>query len=99
MAALGLAGVQNAWGADVSPMALPNVEVDQIEVTGVVSFTQSAIEDLLEISPGDHLERVKVLRTAENLEEFYRGHGYEQASVRTRLNRQKGENGATQFIL
>lgn len=85
--------------ADPAPVSLPNVEIDQIEVTGVTSFGQSEIEDLLEIAPGDHLERVKVIRTAENLEEFYRSHGYERASVRTRLTRQKGDNGASQSVL
>src|SRR4051794_29987534 len=88
-----------AQGAEPPAASLPSVVVDRIEITGVASFVQSEIEDLLEISPGDRLERVKVLRTAENLEEFFRSKGYEQASVRTRLSRQKGDGGKTEAVL
>ncbi len=97
--ALALAAPRAARAADAAPGSLPNIDIDQIEVTGVVSFTQSEIEDLLEIAPGDRLEKVKVLRTAENLEEFYRSHGYEQASVRTKFSRQKGPGGEFESVL
>jgi outer membrane protein insertion porin family len=88
-----------AFAAEPAPGALPNVEISRVEVTGVSSFTPSEIEEMFEISSGDRLERIKVVRTAENLEEFYRVRGYEQASVRTRLSRQKGEGGAVQYVL
>jgi outer membrane protein insertion porin family len=104
--AVGLAALGPTTPASAAPSdppaasgALPDVEISRVEVTGVVSFMQSEIEEMFEISSGDRLERVKVIRTAENLEEFYRSRGYEQASVRTRLSRQKGEQGRFQYIL
>lgn len=89
---------QSARAADTAS-ALPDVEIRRVEVTGVSSFTSSEIEDMFEISSGDRLERLKVIRTAENLEGFYRARGYEQASVRTRLSRQKGERGTIDYVL
>ena len=78
----------------------PNkMELDRIEIAGVTVFANSDVEATIEISPGDRLERVKVVRTAENLQSLYRVHGYEQVTIKPRFNRKKTEAGAIETIL
>ncbi len=67
------------------------IEIDRVEVSGVTIFQTIDIEDAIEVSPGDVLERSKVIRTAENLEALYRVHGYEQVTITSKLSRRKGE--------
>jgi outer membrane protein insertion porin family len=67
--------------------------VDRIELSGVTAFTQPEIEESLEVSPGDALERAKVVRTAENLQELYRERGFEQVAIKSRIYRRKADEG------
>jgi outer membrane protein insertion porin family len=62
-----------------------SIRLTQVEVTGVTVFQAEAIENTMEIGPGDLLDRGKVLRTAENIQSLYRSHGYEQVLIDTRL--------------
>lgn len=89
----------DAGSAESTIPATPGVEIDRIEINGVSSFTQEEIEEALEVAPGDKLERIKVLRSAENLQAFYRIHGYEQMSIRTQLLRKHLEKGGSEAIL
>ena len=75
------------------------IEIDRIDITGVEKVPTQTIEGALEISPGDRLEKLKVLRTEENLQKFYRAHGYEQMSVRSRLIRKKSDGKNLETIL
>jgi outer membrane protein assembly complex protein YaeT len=61
------------------------IRLAQVEVTGVTVFQADAIENTMEIGPGDVLDRAKVLRTAENIQSLYRAHGYERVLIDTRL--------------
>ena len=75
------------------------VEVDRIEIVGATVFLQADLEAALEILPGDKLERVKLVRTAENLQALYRIHGYEQMGVQSRLFRMKNTDGKAEIVL
>jgi outer membrane protein assembly complex protein YaeT len=85
--------------AVAAPRTDPSLEIDRIEVTGITAFAQQDIEDSLEVSPGDVLERLKVARTTENLQELYRIHGYEKVSIHSRVIRRKSETGELESVL
>jgi outer membrane protein insertion porin family len=76
-----------------------SIEIDRIDIQGMKAFTAPMIEDALEISPGDLLERTKVIQTEENLQSLYRSRGYEEMSVRSKLVRKKNENKAFETVL
>ena len=65
--------------------ALPSIQVESVEVLGVKAFSSAQIEPLVELGPGDRLDRAKVVGTAENIRDFYRQRGYERVAVKTRL--------------
>ncbi|MEK6579974.1 MAG: POTRA domain-containing protein, partial [Bdellovibrionota bacterium] len=79
--------------------ARETVELDRVEVSGVTVFAGADIEGLLEINPGEKLERIKVVRTAENLQAYYRMKGYEEVSIRSRAFHRKGERGIVENVL
>src|SRR5687768_11138676 len=72
--------------------AFAQVKVDRIDILGVTAFGVEAIQSIIEVSPGDLLQQRKVIRTEENLLSLYRSHGYEDASVSSRLVRKLGPN-------
>ena len=74
-------------------------KVDQIEISGVTVFTSEEIQAVLEISPGDRLERFKVVRSAENLQGLYKLHGYEHVGIRSELHRRPGQGGQNEAVL
>jgi len=80
-AAIGLA----LSGAIVS--AAERVEVDRIEITGVRLLDRTEVEAALELTAGDVFERVRVIKSAENLQEAYRLRGYESVRIQTQLLR------------
>jgi outer membrane protein insertion porin family len=79
--------------AALAASGFPDVEIDRIEVSGVSVFQDADVQGALEIQPGDRLERVKIIRTEENLQALYRLHGYEQVGIRSQLTRRPAEGG------
>ena len=79
--------------------ALPKIEIGRIDVLGVNIFNSGDIIPLLEVQPGDRLEEVKVVRTAKNIQEFYRAHGYEEAIIKTELRRKLNAVGKYEDVL
>ena len=75
------------------------IEIDRVELAGVTVFTQTDIESALEVSPGDFLDRVRVLKSAENIQALYRVHGYEQMGIKSQLERRKTESGTLEYVL
>ncbi len=75
------------------------VEIDRVDVIGVKIFSSTDIENVLEIGSGDRLERLKVLRTEENLQALYVRHGYEEVSIRSRLVRKKDQKKTSETVL
>jgi outer membrane protein insertion porin family len=63
------------------------IRLSQVEVVGVTVFSTEIIENTMEIGPGDLLDRSKIIRTAENIQNLYRVHGYERVKIETRLLR------------
>lgn len=80
--AVSLGASSVARAAVAAPSA---IRLSQVEVTGVTVFQSEAIENTMEIGPGDLLDRAKVIRTAENIQNLYRSHGYEHVLIDTRL--------------
>ncbi len=74
-----------SWGAP------PSLKVDQVVITGVHAFSVSTIESAVDISPGQVLDRHGVLVSEENIQSFYRSHGYDEMTVRTRISRKMQE--------
>ena len=75
------------------PKAALDITIDRIDISGVSSLPRSEIESAMELNPGDRLERVKVVRTAENLQAIYNAQGFEQVTIKTRLLREKNPEG------
>ncbi|HLE00227.1 MAG TPA: POTRA domain-containing protein [Bdellovibrionota bacterium] len=84
--------------SNTEPSAAVQIKIDQIQFNGVSVFSREEIETTLEINPGDRLETIKAIKTAENVQALYRLHGYEQTGIQSRLVKRK-ENGATEAIL
>jgi outer membrane protein insertion porin family len=87
-----------AWvamaGAGIrAPAAESRPLVDRVEVKGVTVFESAAIEAVVEIAPGDPLERERIVKTAQNIRGLYNVHGYEQARVSPELTHPKGPRG------
>jgi outer membrane protein insertion porin family len=75
------------------------VEVDEVDISGVTVFDSAMIESTLELGAGEKLDKQKVVRTAENIKDLYKSHGYEEVKVQSELVRQKDEKGAVASIL
>jgi outer membrane protein insertion porin family len=89
----------SAHPARAASSEIPNIELDQVEIEGVTAVDSSAIESALEVSPGDRLERRRVIRSAQNIQALYVSHGYEQASVKSELGRERGDDGKPENVL
>ena len=102
LAVIMLFGMSEQWvlaASQGSAAVSENVEIDRIDISGVKVFQGAVLEGMLEISPGDRLERLKVVRTEENLQNLYRTHGYQEVSIRSRLIRKKGPHGELETVL
>ena len=75
--------------ATLDKVGTSRIDIDRIELLGITIFNQPDIEKMLEVTAGDILERPKVIRTEENLQELYRMHGYEGVRIRSEFSRQK----------
>src|SRR5438105_4025240 len=80
------------------PVQAAGNKIDRVEIGGVTAFSQSDIEATLEISPGDAVDRGKILRTAENLTNLYHNRGFQAAVVDERLS-ERSEKGKRELIL
>ncbi|MCM2321653.1 MAG: BamA/TamA family outer membrane protein [Oligoflexia bacterium] len=97
-----LAGV--GWPGGLARAAqvevVPEVRIEEIEILGVSVLPVPTVEAAVEISPGEKLERRKIVRTAESLQALYRLRGYEKVSIRSELSRRRGKGGEkTQNVL
>ena len=92
--------IEAAWSApQASDVHLPRVEIEKVELEGVSQIDRTALTSVLEVAPGDLLERIRVVRTVENLQELYRVKGFELARVRAELVREKGDSGRIEAVL
>ncbi len=89
-------GLQPVHALEISPYS--NLRVDRVEVEGVQSVDRSEVESSVEVSPGEVLERTRVVRTVENLRELYKLHGFDAAKVDAELT-QKKFHGTVENIL
>jgi outer membrane protein assembly complex protein YaeT len=102
----------NAWAENKAPRISPGtppgvlqdsawvgLEIDRIDISGVKSVPSIEIEGALELAPGDRLEKLKVLKTEENLQALYIHRGFEQVRVRARLVQQRDESKRLETIL
>jgi outer membrane protein insertion porin family len=94
-----------AWSAQprysprkTNPSVL-DVQVYRIEIAGVEIFETDAIEGALEVRIGEPIDRMRIVRTAQNLQSLYRSKGYEELSVRTELVREKLSDGTVETVL
>gem|GEM_PF-473410 len=85
--------------AEEIPVKTQSIEIDRIELEGVASLERQAVLDVLEVTPGDVLDRVLVVRTVENIRELYLYRGFEGASVRAEFLKQNGERGRVEAVL
>jgi len=91
-----------AWAASNSQAEIQlglGVEIDRVDINGVKLFPTSVIESSLEIGPGDKLERLKVIRTEQNLQSLYVRHGYEEVGIRSRLVRKRNKDKTVETVL
>lgn len=78
----------------------PGIEIDEINLLGVSAFEQSDLEKIIELSPGDRLERAKIVQTAKNLQDLYRTNGYELTKIESRLTQRLSKpSGNTENVL
>ncbi|MBC7387469.1 MAG: BamA/TamA family outer membrane protein [Cryobacterium sp.] len=92
--ALALPCTMSAFAAPVDPLGSTNILVDEVNLLGVTVFSLTDLEKVVEIAPGDQLERAKVVQTAKNLQDLYRGRGYEQVRIESRLSQRIPRAGA-----
>ncbi len=76
-----------------APAAPPGIEIDEINLLGVSAFNQKDLEKIIEVSPGERLERTKVIQTAKNLQELYRAAGYELVKIDSRITQRLSKPG------
>ncbi|MBI2711970.1 MAG: BamA/TamA family outer membrane protein [Bdellovibrio sp.] len=83
----------SSYGANRAPSnssISEDIQIDRIDFIGVKIFSATALENRLEVSPGDKLSRQKVLATERNIIDLYFKHGYEGTRIESRLTRKKG---------
>lgn len=85
--------------AAASPSFPAGIEINRVDINGVHVFNSQALEGTLEVGPGDHLERPRVVRTEENIQRLYQAHGYEDVGVQSRLTRKKNPRGGFETVL
>jgi outer membrane protein insertion porin family len=72
------------------------IEIDEIVFRGVDVFSHQELFQFLQLVPGDVLERLKVIESETNIQNFYALHGYENVKIQTRLTRQEESAHADQ---
>jgi outer membrane protein insertion porin family len=76
-----------------------SLEIDRIEIKGVTQFKSEQLEKLLILSPGDRLDRGKVVQTEENIQAVYKSRGYADIQIQSRLTRKRNQNNNFENIL
>ncbi len=66
--------------------------LDQLELVGITTFTQSDLEKVLEVSPQEAVDDKKIQQTEKNIRDLYRLHGYEEIKIRSQLYLKNSEN-------
>lgn len=77
-----------------APVTTPGIEVEEINLLGIRAFNQKDLEKVIEVSPGERLDRTKVIQTAKNLQDLYRGAGYELVKIESRVTQRIARPGA-----
>ena len=85
--------------AEEIPAKTQSIEIDRIELEGVASLERQTVLDVLEVSPGDVLDRLLVVRTVENIRELYRYRGFEEARVQAEFLKETGDRGQVETVL
>lgn len=75
--------------SDQKFQSVSQIAIDRIDFVGVTAFTSEALQNVLEINPGDRINRLKIINTEENILRIYKSRGYEEAKISTRLVRKK----------
>ena len=70
-----------------------DISIDQIEFEGVRVIDQSDVESSLEVDIGDPPDRSRILKTIQNIQNLYRGKGYDNVSIESRLIRRRLKSG------
>jgi outer membrane protein insertion porin family len=73
--------------------SMSTVELDEINLIGVTVFNLKDLEKVVEVSAGDRLDRGKIVQTARNIQDLYKGAGYESVKVETRLSKRTMKSG------
>lgn len=91
-----LFGLVTASSAAVAPPSVSNgaIEIDEISILGVTVFSLTDLGKVIEVSAGERLERSKVVQTAKNIQDLYRGAGYEAVKIETHLSQRILKAGA-----
>ncbi|MBI4925723.1 MAG: BamA/TamA family outer membrane protein [Bdellovibrio sp.] len=74
-------------------------DIDRVELFGATVMNQQNFEALLELSVGESFERIKLIRTLSNIENFYQSKGYELVKVKSQFLRQKNTLGLYENFL
>lgn len=64
-----------------------NVVIDDVQYNGNSALAESDLDKVLEIGPGDSLDRKKVLDTSKNIQDLYRSKGYDEVGIQIQLVR------------
>lgn len=80
--------------AQGAPPIASGIEIDEINLLGVSVFDQKDLEKIIEVSPGERLDRTKVIQTAKNLQVLYRSGGYELVKIESRVTQRVPKPGA-----
>ncbi len=85
--------------AGAASAADPIVEIDRVEINGVTVLEGRAVEGALEIGVGEPLDRLKVVRSSENILRLYRDRGYDDVRIRSALRRDAAEGRGGETVL
>ncbi|RYZ69674.1 MAG: outer membrane protein assembly factor, partial [Proteobacteria bacterium] len=64
-----------------------SVVIDDIQYVGNSILSEADLDKVLEIGPGDLLDRKKVLDTSKNIQDLYRSRGYDEVGIQIQLSR------------
>lgn len=89
----------SAFLFSAAALAESQIVIDSIEIEGVKSLPAADTQSAIEVSPGDFLERSRVVRSAKNIQTMLYLKGYQDVSVKSDLVRVKGQGGQTEITL
>ncbi len=77
----------------------PRIEIDRVEVQGVVSLSSQELYNAVEISSGDTFDKPKIIQTVDQLQSLYRSKGFEQVKIEVTQLKIKNKNGILDHVL